>query len=256
MRKILLYTLFIYTTTSYAQLGIGTTNPQAELHLSGASSTIRIESLNSVNNPVLNDGSKIVPAFVDGNGDLSLGVGHGSSSAEPLNFLIDVPNFIPDDPYSIGFDTGTVVNSNDTGETSVEGELVRISLTVPQNATVEVKYGITLLITGSDMSIGPPFVYATYDQAVSMQTYFCVDIDSDGLDATEKARRHGYKGQSYETNYGGTVGYPYMNSQGYLTLPAGSHELYFFGIVEDAPLSYTSVGFGGDKDYLKIRVYN
>lgn len=136
-----------------------------------------------------------------------------------------------------------------------EGELTRISIDVPQDATIEVKYGITLLVAGADITTGSLF-YVTYDQAVTMQTYFCVDINSDGLDAIEKARRHGYKGQSYETNYGGSIGYPYMNSQGYLTLPAGTHELYFFGTVHDAATSYTSVGFGGDKDYLKIRIYN
>jgi len=47
-----------------------------------------------------------------------------------------------------------------------------------------------------------------------------------------------------------------MNGQGYLTLTAGTHEIYFYGAVTDNAASYTSVGFGGATDYLKIRVYN
>ncbi len=254
--KLLNLAMGLTTAISFAQVGIGTLTPQATLHVAGANSTIRIESLDAVNSPTLNDGVKIAPLYVTGNGDISLaGNGFGTSSAEPLNFLIDVPNFIDDDPYGLGFGSGTVVNSNDSGETLVEGEIARVTLSVPQDATVEVKYGITLLVSGVDITTGA-LAYVVYDEAVSMQTYFSVDIDSNGLDATEKARRHGYKGQCYETNYGGSIGYPYMNSQGYLTLPAGTHELYFFGVVNDDASNYTSIGFGGDKDYLKIRVYN
>jgi len=254
--KLLCIIVGLAASIAFAQVGIGTTDPQATLHVSGETSTIRIESLDAINNPVLNDGTKIVPLFVNGNGDISLtGNAYGISETEPLNFLIDIPNFIPDDPYNLGFGSGTVVNNNSSGETMVEGEIAKVSINVPQNATIEVKYGVTLLITGADITSGT-LVYPSYNKAVGIQTFFCVDIDSDGLSDLEKSRCHGYKGLVYETNYGGNIGYPYLNSQGYLTLPAGTHELYFFGIVKDSESSYTSIGFGGGKDYLKIRVYN
>ena len=245
----------LVSSIAFAQVGIGTLNPQVELHISGSKSTIRIESLNSENNPIINDGSKIIPLSVDGKGNVCFDKGFGASEKEPLNFLIDVPNFIADDPYELGFGSGVVVNNNNSGETTAEGEIARIEIHVPHSATVEVKYGITLLIAGANIASGT-LVYAAYNQTVSIQTYFCVDIDGNGLDVAEKARRHGYKGLSYETNYGGSIGYPYMNSQGYLSLPAGTHQLYFYGVVNDAANKHTSVGFGGDKDFLKIRVYN
>jgi hypothetical protein len=47
-----------------------------------------------------------------------------------------------------------------------------------------------------------------------------------------------------------------MNGQAIFTVPAGTHTLYFYGQVRDDAASYTSVGFGGAQDYLKIRVYN
>lgn len=55
-----------------AQVGIGTTNPQQELHIAGANSTIRIEGLNAVNN-INNDGVNAAPVMVNANGDLILG---------------------------------------------------------------------------------------------------------------------------------------------------------------------------------------
>ncbi len=52
-----------------AQVGIGTTNPQQDLHIAGSSSTIRIEGLNSTNN-TNNDGLTESVVKVDSNGDL------------------------------------------------------------------------------------------------------------------------------------------------------------------------------------------
>lgn len=262
MKIKILYILCFMVSGAWSQVGIGTTTPQAELHVAGSTSTVRIESLNSTNEPLLNDGVKIAPAFVDGNGDITIAPsGFGTGGDEPLNFLIDVPNFIIDDqyfdddaPFALILGTGTVVNSP-VGSSTNEGVLSIVPLSVPQDATVEVKYGITMLVTGADITLNDWF-YVTYDYAVNFQTYFCVDINGDGLSPAEKAIRYGYKGQSYETNYGGAIGYPYMNSQGYLTLPAGNHDIHFFGVVNDNTANFTGVGFGGDKDYLKIRVYN
>ena len=250
---LLLFNLCFFVGIS--QVGIGTISPKEELHVAGTNATIRINALNTANNPVKNPAGKIVKAFVDGNGDIAFGGGFGVGAAEPLNFLIDIPNFIVDDPYLIGRGSGTVINSP-IGDVAVEGTITTVLFNVPQDATVEVKYGITLLVAGTDLGAAVPISYPTYERAVSMLVFFCVDIDSNGLDAAEKAIRHGYKGQSYETNYGGTIGYPYMNSQGYLKLPAGSHTLHFFGETKGSILDYTSVGYGGDKDYLKIRIYN
>ena len=240
----------------YAQVGIGTLTPQEDLHITGATSTIRIEGLDATNNPTYNNGVDLAPVFVDGNGDIVLGNGTGTSGQEPFNFLIDVPNFVPDDPYGLGVATGTVVNSDDLGQTEMEGQITTITFSVPQDAIVEVKYGITLLIVGNDISAGPPYFYVDYDQAVSMLTFFKIDLNNDGLDATELTKEYGHKAQYYATFNQGIVGYPYMNGQAYFTVSQGTHTLYFYGRIKDSATSYTSIGFGGAQDFLKLRVYN
>lgn len=252
--KKLIYIFVLFSTVCAAQVGIGTVTPLEELHVAGATSTFRIESLNSVNNSTYNDGVNLAPLYVDGKGDITLGNGTGASGTPSLNFLIDVTNFIPDSPYGF-IGTGTVVNNNAIGETSVEGQITSVNIDVPQDAIVEVKYGVTLFISGTDLSTGF-FSYIAFEEAVAVQTYFVVDINADGLSPTELSKKYGIKGQSYETNNGGSVGYPYMNGQGYMTLPAGNHDIYFYGVVKDSATSFTCVGFGGTRDYLKIRVYN
>lgn len=257
MKKIVLILICIlFTKIGHAQVGIGTTSPLQELHIKGVNSTIRIESQNSINNPTYNDGIKSPPAYVDGNGDIVLGNGSGVNGTPPINFLIDVPNFAPDDPYGTGYRTGKVIN-NTTTDVSVEGEITTVIITVPQDAIIEVKYGITMIVAGQDILANLPNIfYPTYDQAVAMQTYIRVDVGNNGLDPTENGKVYGRKGLYYETNYGGIIGYPYMSGQAYFTVPAGDHKLYFYGLVRDNLGSYTSVGFGGAQDYLKIRVYN
>ena len=72
MLKFCLAAVFLTCFCGFSQVGIGTNEPQKDLHIAGQYSTIRIEKLNSVNSPQYNDGIKPAPAFVDGNGNLSI----------------------------------------------------------------------------------------------------------------------------------------------------------------------------------------
>ena len=257
MRRLILFFLvsIVAAATGLAQVGIGTLNPQEDLHISGTNATVRIESLNSTNNPTYNDGTNLAPLCVDGLVDVTLGNGTGPGGTPPINFLIDVPNFVPDDPYGLGLATGSVVN-NGTAATSTNDTISTVTFTAPQDAIIEIKYGITMVIVGNNLKLGCPCSYITFDQAISMLTYIKVDLNDDGLSGTENTKIYGQKAQYYSTQNQGIIGYPYMNGQAYFTVPAGTHTLYFYGQVDDELTSYTSVGFGGAQDYLKIRVYN
>lgn len=261
MKKNYIVILLLTSTILNAQVGIGTSNPQEDLHIAGNNSTIRIESLNNVNNP-LNDGLKNARVFIDSNGELTLTppnftAGGSGNSNLPLNFLIDVPNFIPDNidglpaPYN---SLGRIATSGLANE-STEVFIYSVTFTTPQACTVEVKHGVTIVISGSDMSI-PSLAYINDSKTRVITTFFCFDVNNDGLSPAEKALQYGTKAQFYCSVAGGSLGYPYMNSQGYATLPPGTHSIHFFGVVNDPPNTMTSVGFGGATDYLKMRVYN
>lgn len=248
--------LLLFALPMLAQVGVGTLTPLKDLHVADPTGTIRIESINSINNPTYNDGVNLSPVFVDGNGDFVLGNGSGSSGQEPINFLIDVPNFIPDDPGGVGFDTGVVVNNNGSGQTDEEGIIGTVNFTSPIDGWLELKYGVTSYVAGSDISVGCPCLFPNRNKAIVYQTYFLIDLNSDGLSAEELSKKYGFNGQYYLSEDQGVQGYAYITGQANLKINAGNHTLYMYGVVKDAASEYTSVGFGGAEDFLKIRAFN
>lgn len=71
MKTQILMLLFVTVTISYSQVGIGTTAPQEQLHVSGTTdATIRIDGLSATNNPLNNNDETNVS--VDANGNLIL----------------------------------------------------------------------------------------------------------------------------------------------------------------------------------------
>lgn len=240
---------------AFSQVGIGTDNPQKELHVAGATSTIRIESLNSINEPTLNVAPKLAPLYVTGDGDLTLNPpgfnsGGGAGTNEPLNFLISIPNFVPNGPYG----DGTVV-ANDATITNSVNQIVSVPFTSPQEALIEVRYAMTIDL--SDQFLPAPAASTFNDiSARAVRCYFYIDLNSDGLDAVELSKIYGLHGEAY-TSYGqGSVGYAFIHGVGYGNIPAGNHSLVFFGETADGNNRETYVGFGGSSDYLKIRIYN
>lgn len=254
MKTFTSYILLLSINLTLAQVGIGTVNPQQDLHIAGPTSTIRIESLNTTNEPVLNDGVKLAPAYVTADGDITLTPSgfntNGQGNSEPLNFLIDVPNFVPNGPYG----DGTVVQ-NDATVTSATEQIVSTQFSTPQNALFEVRYVMTIDL--SDQVLPAPAASTFEDvSARAIRCYFYVDINDDGLDATELSKVYGFHGEAYASFRQGSVGYAFIHGVGYGSIPAGTHSLKFFGETIDGTNKLTYVGFGGSSDYLKIRIYN
>ncbi|QIE59039.1 hypothetical protein G5B37_05510 [Rasiella rasia] len=65
-----------------AQVGIGTTNPQEALHVSGSQGLIRIDGLSSSNNANNLGGSSVYNVVADRNGTLGLGMLSGEISSD------------------------------------------------------------------------------------------------------------------------------------------------------------------------------
>ncbi len=83
--KIIITLCLLFTTalsTVWAQVGIGTTDPQEALHIAGANSNIRIDGLNSLNNTKNLGGADMYNVVVDADGKLSLTEVSGQLSSE------------------------------------------------------------------------------------------------------------------------------------------------------------------------------
>lgn len=252
MRYLLL--LAVFPTMLFAQVGIGTSDPRSDLHIAGSASTIRIESLSAANTPVYNNGIKPARAFVTAMGDVTIdpstnnGVGP-NGTISPIKFLLSEMNFIPNGATN----RGTILN-NSTAVTTTSSLITAVPFTSPRNSVIEVKYSISALLSSTDLNAAiTPF------NDVSTRTfkiYFCVDIGNNGLSATELSRKFGLNGQCYSSGDQGILGYSFTNGTGYTSIPMGSHSLHFFAEVTDGASKYTSIGFGGVEDFLRIRVYN
>ena len=255
MKKTILLSLLVFSTISFAQVGIGTTDPQQDLHVAGATSTIRIESLNTTNEPILNNGTDLAPAFVTPEGDITISppgytTGTGTGTLEPLNFLINIPDFIPNGMYG----DGTVVQ-NDATVTTASAQIVSVPFNAPQDALIEVRYVMTIDLSDEVLPAAAASTF-TDVSARTVRCYFHIDLNSDGLDATELSKVYGLHGESYASFAQGSVGYAFIHGVGYGSIPAGNHSLVFFGETVDGTNMPTYIGFGGSSDYLKIRIYN
>ena len=72
MKKIITLLTIIAGLPLWAQVGINNSNPQEKLHVSGSTSTIRVEGLNAANN-ILNLGAnENTKVYANANGDLVL----------------------------------------------------------------------------------------------------------------------------------------------------------------------------------------
>lgn len=257
MKKLIYFIFILFVNISLAQVGIGTIDPKQDLHVAGATSTIRIESQNSINEPILNTAAELTPIYVTPDGDLTVNppgynTGDPTGNLEPLNFLITIPDFIPNGPFG----DGTVVPNSEFITDSTPIELVRVPFSSPQTALIEVRYVMTIDL--SDEILPAPAASTFSDiSARTIHTYFYIDLNNKGfLDATDLSKVYGLHGEAYSSHSQGSVGYAFIHGVGYGAIPAGNHALVFFGETKDGTNRKTYVGFGGSSDNLKIRIYN
>lgn len=138
MTKKYFYIIFLATVNVFSQnVGIKTTSPEEELHIAGATSTIRVEGLNEVNN-INNLGTNSTSkVFVNEFGDLVLG-----ELKDNIQLIFDSENYLRDvsNPTSLILQTGEGSGFSQAGIPTL-GLAASFTLTAP--AVVEINYSVS-----------------------------------------------------------------------------------------------------------------
>lgn len=214
--------IFIWSQSIFAQVGIGTTNPQQKLHIAGNSSTIRIDGLNNSNNPNINNGIDLAPIAVNSDGDLVLG---GSPFLSAIILDEDDNSFINPTVY-IKTNTGALAS----------GSLDNKTITLTQETLVEVNYNISC---GIDNGAGTtPATSGALVDGMNRTIGAAVFING----SLEGANAFPFTNSDAPTNWNGTTtyssGYFTITGSVYKILPAGTHTIgisgYVIGIENDS----------------------
>lgn len=241
MKNIIITLTGLLSFISYAQVGIGTTAPQEELHVAGSTSTIRIDGLNSTNN-ANNNGLRSQAVYVDTDG----------------NLLLNAPATSFDIPVNDGNALATTNVATGATGTSVTTQLFVKSFTLTQDALVTVQYSISLAfldLTGTSfITDGKPKIARNFYRF------------GDGTVITDATKR-GRSSMTYSNhtplagNYIPT-GFFFNNSTESFLLPAGTHSIHFHGYVFGASGGFAqasdafSVNFGpSGQDVIKVTVH-
>lgn len=230
--------MFLGFYAASAQVGIGTTNPEADLHVTGPTSTIRIEGLSAANDPLNanppntdpNAADPKVRAFVEFDGDLTLQ--NSADNSNTLYFLID---------NSDELTTPTEFNFTSLNDTQ---EIYSQTITVESDSYVEIKYNLSYRVYAEYLAGGTSTAIMD-EKSYVIKTYFTVDADPG---------QYGQIAQTYfNAHENGARGYFFNNGNGYVFLPQGEHTIHFHTkVTGPAPVDLL---IGGNQDSLKIRLY-
>lgn len=145
-----IYTLLcVLPTALFAQIGVNTNAPQEQVHVAGATSTIRVEGLNAVNNTANLGAGSSTRVYADGDGDLVLG-----AAANNIEVLFNPFNYLAD-PETTGGADANVVNQTGTGSGyTVAGWPRQLgpglsTFTLTRNAIVEINYSLSWYVEKS-----------------------------------------------------------------------------------------------------------
>jgi hypothetical protein len=225
---ITLFLLSVFSALSgWAQVGIGTTNPQEALHIAGSNATIRIEGLDSSNNTLNKGGTEMYNVMVDANGKLSLSDLPGQLSSEASM----------SSPIAVQTTANSDLNST---------ELFQRSFTLTQRAMVVITYYISMDFKSYDGS-----ACLTDGRAKIAHNYWYL---GDGT-TPNTSKTYGMTSTVYSNSDCDTAtGYVYNSRSVTIPLGAGTYSVhmngavYGGGITSDAAFRVTF----GDIDRLDI----
>lgn len=237
----------LWCNESFSQLagvGIRTTNPQQKLHLASQTGTIRVDGLNTPNNPYNGGGSdKTYPVYVNENGDLTLSVStfQNSDGSDAITSSTPLSN------------TSLIMTAGSTPTGSRDAVILPYTITVNRNAVLEVKYNISFQV----LKDATTKIKDTKPRLIS--TFYT--LDTSVLAATTP--RYGQSSKCYYNNndLSATPANSadmamYNCSTTYITLTPGTHTLRFYGELKTGSTSMaTLVNFAIGNDSVFMRLY-
>jgi hypothetical protein len=279
MKKIFIYISLVVTSVSFAQVGVNTTTPQEELHIEGATSTIRVEGLNFANN-TLNLGTvENTRVYVDTDGDLVLGDG-----STDIEVLFNPANYL-EDPLDTGGANSNQINQTGVGSGYSEGGWPRqtgpglSTFTLTRNAIVEINYSLSYEIYKSGIGIDDHhartvqfYVYLRRNGPANVNpgdaNLVRFDVDGNPINFAGNAGALGYSGQFYTNgNSNGASGLQgfdrkyFATGHDYVKLGPGTYTPMFAGVMFVANTLGTGavkmqIGGGDDEIVVVAHYYN
>lgn len=250
MEKFSLILLLLLFQNNYAQVGIGTTNPQQKLHIASPTGTLRIESLNSTNNPnnggdINGDGdfsNDLFPLYVDEYGDFTIKFKPLLNSED-----IDALNNLP---------TSTVYLDPANNNGYEQTDIITYTITVTREALLEIKYNISF-----DVYYDSTKTIITDNLARKIVTEVKVSKNGGLFTKTQGKSAKCYSSGSLNS----VAGTMYNSNTTYVTLPSGgTYDITFVGTISSNTKANGSLGttslstyaeFGTGHDFVFFRLY-
>ncbi|PHQ28312.1 hypothetical protein [Leeuwenhoekiella nanhaiensis] len=207
---------------STGNVGISNTAPKEKLHISGNTSTIRVDGLNTTNNAT-NVAGDPMPVYVDDNGTMVL---------RPSL----VQTYLAANDYNFLTGTGNAVISDSNTGAAKDILLLTKTITLTQASLVEMKYMYSVSVSRRNDAVitdGAPRLYRGWITVNGGTEHFAYDSGTYNQAHTSTG------GGGSTTTY--AAGFYYLNGSSYVQLPAGTHTFRLYGR-----------GFGADFDYKMI----
>ncbi|MBE9489763.1 MAG: hypothetical protein IMY67_05670 [Bacteroidetes bacterium] len=214
MEKIGFIIFLLLFQNNFAQVGIGTTDPQQKLHIASPTGTLRVESLDKNFNvynggDINNDGdftNDLYPLYVDGYGDFTL-------FFKPLLNSEDLDAFndseLPNSSVSL------FSNDDDGIATTI---ITTYTITVRRESVLELKYNMSYEVYLEDSSPNP--IILSDRLARRIETYITADDVADPVgNPFEDLRKYGPASKCYSSgSLNSAPGTFYNSCTTYITL--------------------------------------
>lgn len=263
----------LISSMSFSQVGINTTTPVQDLHIGGTSENVKVDGLNTVNNPNNLGMINSTKVYVDADGDLTL-----ATSSRNVEILFDSENYLVDAPTPDNLINQTGGGFGYTVAGIPLAGIIGSSFTLTKPAIIEVNYSVSWQVYKTASASGRiadehARIIQTgifFRDAVTMAPVitdvlgnnindgpWCVDVNSGGTVCNEWGGMLGINGQFYnnsESKNGEYANY-HNTASDYVRLNPGTYVAFFaaqLAVGDTGGTGAVKMHLGTGKDDLQI----